>query len=116
MQSLARGWSFMQQAWQMAFKDKDLIKPSIYALIVGFFVSIIGIIPLIGASFLFGGSNSFVGQIAMVVVGAILIFAHYVVSYILWHILLQCYGQHHHMAETSRGLTLNQDGNQPLQV
>ena len=82
MQSLSRGWSFMQQAWQMAFKDKDLIKPSIYALIVGFIVSIIGIIPLIGAAFLFGGSSSLVGQIAMVVVGAILIFVHYVVSYL----------------------------------
>lgn len=82
MQSLSRGWSFMQQAWQMAFKDKDLIKPSIYALVVGFFVSIIGIIPLIGAAFLFGGISSLFGQIAMVVVGAILIFAHYVVSYL----------------------------------
>jgi hypothetical protein len=82
MQSLSRGWSFMQQAWQMAFKDKDLIKPSIYALIAGFIVSIIGIIPLIGAAFLFGGSSSLVGQIAMVVVGAILIFVHYVVSYL----------------------------------
>jgi hypothetical protein len=82
MQSLSRGWSFMQQAWQMAFKDKDLIKPSIYALIVGFFVSIIGIVPLIAASFLLGGDSSLVGQIAMVVIGAILIFAHYVVSYL----------------------------------
>ena len=82
MQSLSRGWSFMQQAWQMAFKDKDLIKPSIYALIAGFIVSIIGIIPLIGAAFLFGGSSSLVGQIAMFVVGAILIFVHYVVSYL----------------------------------
>jgi len=82
MQSLSRGWSFMQQAWQMAFKDKDLIKPSIYALIVGFFVSIIGIIPLIAAGFLLGGNSSLVGQIAMVVISAILIFAHYVVSYL----------------------------------
>ncbi len=82
MQSLSRGWSFMQQAWQMAFKDKDLIKPSIYALIVGAIVSIIGLIPLIGVAFLFGGDNSTIGQIAMLIVGALLIFAHYVVSYI----------------------------------
>ena len=82
MQSLSRGWSFMQQAWQMAFKDKDLIKPSLYALIVGFFVSIVGIIPLIAAAFLFGGNSSLAGQIAMVVIGAIFIFAHYVVSYL----------------------------------
>jgi hypothetical protein len=82
MQSLTRGWSFLQQAWQMAFKDNDLIKPSIYAMIVGFFVSIIGIVPLIAAAFLFGGNNGFIGQVVMVVLGAILVFAHYVVSYI----------------------------------
>ena len=46
MESFSRGWSFLQQAWQMAFKDKDLIKPSIYALIVGSIVSVIGSIPI----------------------------------------------------------------------
>lgn len=81
MQSLARGWSFLREAWQMAFKDMDLIKPSIYAMVVGIIVSVIGIIPLIAAGFLFGGSNSFIGQAVMVVVGAVLIFVHYVVSY-----------------------------------
>ncbi len=81
MQSLARGWSFLQQAWQMAFKDTDLIKPSIYAMIVGFVVSIIGIVPLIGAAFILG-DNNLVGQVVMFVIGAILIFVHYVVSYI----------------------------------
>ncbi len=81
MQSLARGWSFLQQAWQMAFKDNDLIKPSIYAMIVGFIVSIIGIVPLIGAAFILGDS-SFIGQAVMVILGAILIFVHYVVSYL----------------------------------
>lgn len=81
MQSLSRGWSFLQEAWRMAFKDKDLIKPSIFALIVGFFVSIIGIIPLIAAAFLLG-NNNLAGQAAMVIIGAILVFAHYVVSYL----------------------------------
>ena len=82
MQSLTRGWSFLQEAWRMAFKDNDLIKPSIYAMIVGFVITIIGIVPLIAAAFLFGGDSSLVGQIAMAVVGAVLIFIHYVVSYI----------------------------------
>ncbi len=81
MQSLSRGWSFLQQAWQMAFKDKDLIKPSIYAMIVAFFVSIIGIIPLVGAALLLGDSGLF-GRVVMGVIGAALIFAHYVVSYV----------------------------------
>ncbi len=81
MQSLARGWSFLQQAWQMAFKDNDLIKPSIYAMIAGFIVSVVGIVPLIAAAFLLGDS-SFIGQAVMVILGAILIFVHYVVSYL----------------------------------
>jgi hypothetical protein len=81
MQSLSRGWSFLQQAWQMAFKDKDLIKPSIYALIVGFVVTIVGLVPLIGAGFVLGDST-WVGQGVMVIIGALLLFAHYVVAYV----------------------------------
>ena len=50
MQSFSRGWQFLQQAWGMAFKDKDLLKPSIYSLIVGMIVSVIGIIPIIMAA------------------------------------------------------------------
>jgi len=51
MQSFSRGWSFLKQAWQMAFKDKDLIKPSIYALVAGFIVSVILILLMVGAGF-----------------------------------------------------------------
>ncbi|HUI88311.1 MAG TPA: hypothetical protein VLX61_06255 [Anaerolineales bacterium] len=82
MQSLTRGWSFLQEAWQMAFKDNDLIKPSFYSMMVGFIITVIGIVPLIAAAFLFGGANSLIGQVAMVVVSAVLIFIHYVVSYL----------------------------------
>ena len=64
----------------MAFKDKDLLKPSIYALIVGMIVSVIGIIPIIGAFFLFGGSHF--GNIILFILGAILIFVQFVVSYV----------------------------------
>lgn len=81
MQSLSRGWSFLKQAWQMVSKDRDLIKPSIYAMIVGFFVTVVGIIPLIGAAFIFGESGWF-GRGVTLVIGAILVFAHYVVSYV----------------------------------
>ena len=49
MQSFSRGWSFLKEAWSMALKDKDLIKPSIMALIAGFIVSIIFIPLMIGA-------------------------------------------------------------------
>jgi len=65
MQSFSRGWSFLKQAWQMAVKDKDLIKPSIMALFAGFIVSIIFIPLMVGAGFLTGGDNSLVGQVAL---------------------------------------------------
>ncbi len=80
MQAFSRGWSFMQQAWDMAFKDKDLIKPSIYSLFVGMVVSVIGIIPIIGAAFLLGDSD--LGNIVMFVFGALLVFVQFVVGYI----------------------------------
>jgi hypothetical protein len=81
MQSFSRGWSFLQQAWQMAFKDKDLIKPSIYALIAGAIVSIIGIIPMIAIVLLFDASG-LIGRALLFIFGALLVFAHFVVSYI----------------------------------
>lgn len=80
MQAFSRGWSFLQQAWGMAFKDKDLIKPSIYSLFVGMIVSVIGIIPIVGTAFLLGDSD--LGNIVMFVFGAILVFVQFVVGYV----------------------------------
>ncbi len=80
MQSFSRGWSFLKQAWGMAFKDKDLLKPSIYALIVGMIVSVLGIIPIIGVAFLLGDSQ--IGQIVMGLLGLLMIFVQYVITYI----------------------------------
>jgi len=81
MESFARGWSFLKQAWQMAFKDKDLIKPSIYALIVGTVVSIVGSIPIIVAALLLGDAGR-VGQFVLAAMGAVLVFLNFVVSYV----------------------------------
>lgn len=81
MQSFSRGWSFLQQAWSMAFKDKDLIKPSIYALICGSIVSIIGAIPIIITAVLLGDSGR-IGQFILAIMGAILVFVNFVVSYV----------------------------------
>jgi hypothetical protein len=81
MQSFSRGWSFLQQAWQMAFKDKDLIKPSIYALIAGTIVSVIGAIPIIIVAIFLGEAGRF-GQIVLAVMGAFLVFLNFVVSYV----------------------------------
>jgi hypothetical protein len=82
MQSFSRGWSFLKQAWQMAVKDRDLIKPTIYSLIAGFLVSIVFIPLIVGASFLTGGNNNLVGQVVMFVLGAVMIFIQYTVGYI----------------------------------
>ncbi len=82
MQSLARGWSFLKQAWQMALRDRDLIKPSIYSLFAGFLVSLVFIPFLVGAALLTGGSDSLTGQAALFVIGALMIFVQYVVGYI----------------------------------
>ncbi len=81
MEAFSRGWSFLQQAWQMAFKDKDLIKPSIYALIVGSIVSVIGAIPIIIVAFFLGDAGR-IGQFILAVMGAILVFLNFVVSYV----------------------------------
>jgi len=80
MQSFSRGWSFLKQAWSMAFKDKDLLKPSVYALVVGMIVSVLGVIPIAIAAFLFNGSS--LGNIVMAVLGAIMIFVQFIVTYV----------------------------------
>ena len=80
MESFSRGWAFLKQAWQMAFKDKDLLKPSIYSLVVGSVISVIGIIPIILVAMVTGASDF--GNIVLFVMGAILIFIQFIVSYI----------------------------------
>jgi hypothetical protein len=82
MQSFSRGWSFLKEAWSMAFKDEDLIKPSIMALVAGFIVSIVFIPLMIGAGFLSGGNNSLFGRVFLFVLGALMIFIQYSVGYI----------------------------------
>ena len=80
MESFSRGWSFLKQAWGMAFKDKDLLKPSVYALVVGAIVSVIGIIPLAIGYFIFGGNT--IGNFVLFVMGGILVFVQFVVTYV----------------------------------
>jgi hypothetical protein len=81
MQSFSRGWNFLTQAWKMALADKDLIQPSIYALLVGFIVSLIGAVPIIAAALLLGTESLF-GRVVLGIFGALLAFAQYSVTYI----------------------------------
>ncbi len=80
MDSLRRGWFFLQQAWGMVFKDRDLIVPSLYAFGVSMVVSLLGLIPLGLAALFFGGSRF--GNLLLFVLGALLVFAQFVVSYV----------------------------------
>ena len=81
MQSFSRGWNFLTQAWKMALADKDLIKPSIFTMIAGFIVSIIGLIPIVLAALIFGTDGA-IAQAILGVLGALLVFAQYAVTYI----------------------------------
>jgi hypothetical protein len=80
MDSFRRGFEFLKQSWQMALKDRDLMKPSIYALFAGIGVTIIFSIPMVASFALFGDSG--IGRSVGYVFGAVLIFAQYAVSYL----------------------------------
>lgn len=80
-ESIQRGFGFLGQAVAMARKDGDLIKPSLYGLVVGTLVAVICAVPMIGAWLLFN-DNSNLGQIVLLVVGGVSAFAQYAVAYI----------------------------------
>ena len=80
MQSISRGFNFLKQSWQMAVADRDLIKPSIYAMLVGLVVTIIGGIPIALVFVLFGDST--LGRVIGGILGAVLVFIQYAVSYV----------------------------------
>lgn len=87
MQSFSRGWSFLKQAWQMAFKDSDLLKPSLYALFAGMVVSIVGGVFLAGGYFIFGSEG--IGGLILFLLGGGLVFAEYLVAYIFSAMTIQ---------------------------
>jgi hypothetical protein len=80
MESFSRGWSFLKQAWSMAFKDKDLLKPSVYALFIGMIVSVMGIVPIAAAAFLMGGGRF--GNVVLIMMGGFLVFVQFMVTYV----------------------------------
>lgn len=81
MQFFSRGWNFLTQSWKMAATDRDLLKPSIYAILVGFVVSLVGAIPIILSIMLFG-MDGLLGRIVAGFFGILLIFAQYSITYI----------------------------------
>lgn len=81
MQSLLRGWNFLLQAWKMALADRDLLKPSVYALFAGLAVGAAGALPVVLAALLLD-LDSLLGRAMMAVLGALLVFAQYAVTYV----------------------------------
>jgi hypothetical protein len=79
MESLKRGFAFLKQSWKMALDDRDLLKPSIYALIAGFIVSIIFIIPMAVVGMALGDFGT--GQVILFILGTLLVFAQFTVGY-----------------------------------
>jgi hypothetical protein len=80
MESFKRGFAFLKQSWQMASADRDLIKPSIFALIAGFIVTLLFILPM-GLIGFVAGENP-LGRALLFVLSAVMIFVHYVVGYV----------------------------------
>jgi hypothetical protein len=80
MESFRRGWAFLKQSWQMALKDKDLIKPSIYTLIAGVIVTLVLVVPIGFVTFLL--QDSLYGRSIIYILWAIVIFIQYTVGYI----------------------------------
>lgn len=80
MESLKRGWAFLKQSWQMALKDKDLIKPSIYTLIAGIIATLVLVVPIGFVTFLL--QDSLYGKYVIYILWAIVIFIQYTVGYI----------------------------------
>jgi hypothetical protein len=80
MDRLKRGVAFLVQAWRMARADPDLLKPSIYALIVGAVVTLVGLIPIIFSVILF--SDRSFGQVLTGFFVVLLLFAQMVVGYV----------------------------------
>jgi len=79
--SLSRGWGFFKQAIDMAMTDRDLIKPTIMGFFANLVVGIFFGIPLIIAGIFLSGLGD-VGNFVMFLLGGVMIFAQYIVSYI----------------------------------
>lgn len=80
MESFSRGFDFLKQSWQMALADRDLIKPSIFALVAGFIVTLIFILPMGLVGITAGQSQA--GEVLLFIIGAVMVFVQYIVGYV----------------------------------
>lgn len=80
MESFRRGFAFLKQSWQMALADRDLLKPSVLALLAGIAVTLIGIAVIAPVGFLLGDNQ--LGQVVMFILGTVFVFVQFVTSYV----------------------------------
>lgn len=78
--SIKRGFGFLGQALDLARKDPDLLKPSLFGLVASTLVAVAGAVPIIIVALL-GGDNRF-AQYALYLLGALVIFAQYITAYV----------------------------------
>src|ERR1700682_4059409 len=76
--SIQRGFGFLGQAIDLARKDSDLLKPSLYSLLVSAVAAVIGAVPLVVVAVLAGETQP--GRISLYVLGALLIFVQYTIA------------------------------------
>ncbi len=78
--SIRRGFGFLGQAIDLARKDGDLLKPSVYNLLVSGVAAFLGAVAMLILGVLVGDSQ--VGQFSLFVAGALVIFIQYAIAYI----------------------------------
>ena len=78
--SIKRGFGFLGQAIDLARKDPDLVKPSLFGLAASALVAVVGAVPIIIVALLGGSSN--LTQYALYLLGALVIFAQYITAYV----------------------------------
>ncbi|MBN1439071.1 MAG: hypothetical protein JW929_06640 [Anaerolineales bacterium] len=78
--SLRRGFGFLKQSAAMAAKDPDLLKPSIYALLVGGLATVLLAVPALVLTFLAGDTD--LGRILLAALAFLTFFVQFTISYI----------------------------------
>src|SRR5512138_4038124 len=76
--SFSRGFEFLKQAITMARADRDLIKPSLMLVGASILLTVIAIIPMVGVALVSSGDAQ---SVILGIMGALLIFAQYVLTY-----------------------------------
>ncbi|MEO6906560.1 MAG: DUF6159 family protein [Abditibacteriaceae bacterium] len=81
MESFFRGWGFLIKAWGLMFTVKDLVKPSLYAVLVNSMIILVGMIPYYFVLKRVGDHQT--QRVILFVLTAVFMFAQYTATYVL---------------------------------